>query len=383
MTVASQPAGTAEGTGVRQPLRAGIVAAAAVPHAPQMLSLPASEDAAQVRRVAAAMAEIGTAMRALAPDLVIVIGNDHGDDFILRSVPAFMLHCGARAAGRDGHAGWWAVDGDAGYAVLRGLQDEGFDPAFTLDAPLGTFFTIPIEFMGWSGTTPVLPLFVNSYVPPQPSGARCYAFGQALQRVLVRLGRRAVLLASGGLSHYPGTAVYKEPGPDLVADREIFARCAAGNLRYLLALDEPELDRIGNIELRAWQILAGAIGEVKPDVTLFEPNWHHTYGVLGWTRLVEPTPPRLFYNANPTERTELARALYLLRTDDAACRAYLADAVQFASGFDLADDERAALVALDETRLRDVLGVHALLTSGAGRRLERVRRLTSNPSSRS
>src|SRR5689334_21019626 len=110
----------------------GFVAAAAVPHAPQMLSLPASEDAAQVKRVAEAMGRIGAAMRNLSPDLVIVIGNDHGDDFILRSVPPFMIHCGPRAAGRDGHAGWWSVDGDSGYDLLRAMQDEGFDPAFTL-----------------------------------------------------------------------------------------------------------------------------------------------------------------------------------------------------------------------------------------------------------
>jgi 2,3-dihydroxyphenylpropionate 1,2-dioxygenase len=353
----------------------GIVAAAAVPHAPQMLSLPASEDAAQVARLRAAMGALGRAMRALAPDLVIVIGNDHGDDFIVRSVPAFMFHCGPRAAGRDGHAGYWAVDGDAGYALVRAMQVESFDPAFTLDAPLGTFFTIPIEFMGWSRETPVLPLFVNSYVPPQPSGPRCFAFGEALARALVRLRKRAVLIASGGLSHYPGTAAYREPGPDLAADRTIFDQCTAGNLRHLLAYDEPTLDRIGNIELRAWQILAGAIGQAKPDVALFEPNWHHTYGLLGWSSLAEPAPePKLYYTATPSAQAELARALHALRTDEDACRAFIDDPAAFARGYDLTSEQRALLVAFDEAAMRDRLGVHALLTSGAARRLGLVRK---------
>jgi len=354
--------------------RFGIVGAAAVPHAPQLLSVPPTEDAMQVARVRAAMASIGAALRALEPDLVIVIGNDHGDDFVLHAVPSFMLHCGPRAAGHDGHRGWWTVDGAAGYDLLRALQDEQFDPAFTMDAALGTFFTIPVEFMGWSRTTPITPVFVNAYVPPQPGGPRCFAFGQALQRALVRLGRRAVLVASGGLSHYPGTAVYADPGPDLVTDRAIFAAMERGNLRELLAYDDAALDRTGNVELRAWQILAGAIGQARPEIALFEPNWHHTYAVLGWTALEAPPEPRLHYTAHPTARVELARALHLLRTSVQACRDFLADRAAFATRFDLDDEERALLTAFDETALRDRLGLHALLTSGAARRLAMVQK---------
>jgi 2,3-dihydroxyphenylpropionate 1,2-dioxygenase len=359
-------------------LRSGICAAAAVPHAPQMLSLPASEDAAQVGRVRAAMQGLGSALRALEPDLVIVIGNDHGDDFILRSVPAFMVHCGPVAEGRDGHAGRWRLDGEAGYRLLEGLQQEGFDPAFTLDAPLGTYFTIPVEFMGWNRDTPILPLFVNSYVPPQPSGLRCHAFGQALQRVLERQGRRAVLIASGGLSHYPGTAAYRDPGPDLATDRQIFEACRSGNLLHLLSLDDPEMDRSGNIELRSWQILAGAVGQARPDIALLEPNWHHTYAVLGWTALgpSSRTAP-LFYERIPSARVELARALHSLRTDAAACRAFIDSPDSFADRFALQAEERALLIAMDEAALRDRCGVHALLTSGAVRRLQAVRRETT------
>lgn len=350
-----------------------IVAAAAVPHAPQMLTLPATEDHAQVARIKADMAAIGDAMRAHRPDLVIVISNDHGDDFVLRSVPAFVVHCGSAAEGRDGHAGRWAVDGEAGYAVLRGLQEEGFDPAFTLDAPLGTYFTIPMEAMGFTRTTPVLPLFVNAYVPPQPGAARCFAFGTALARCLARQGVRAALIASGGLSHYPGTTAYRDPGPDLETDRRIFERLAAGNLRWLLSLTDAEMDRSGNIELRSWLILAGAVGDREPQVTRFETNWHHTYAVLGWTALEEAEPaPRLRYPPTPSDRAELSRALFELRTEPGACRRFLADRAAFADGFALSAGEREALLDLDEARLRDGLGVHPLLTSGALRRLRAV-----------
>src|SRR5204863_9914799 len=87
------------------------------PHAPQFLTLPETEDHAQVARVNAAMRELGESFRALDPDLVIVISNAHCDDFVVRCVPAFAIHCGARAAGSGVHAGWWPIDGEAGGAL--------------------------------------------------------------------------------------------------------------------------------------------------------------------------------------------------------------------------------------------------------------------------
>src|SRR5580700_5684011 len=82
----------------------GIVGAAIVPHAPQFLTLPETEDHAQVARVEQAMRKIGERFRALTPDLLIMISNAHCDDFVVRCVPAFALHCGVRAEGTDGHA---------------------------------------------------------------------------------------------------------------------------------------------------------------------------------------------------------------------------------------------------------------------------------------
>src|SRR5262249_15608914 len=210
--------------------RTGIVGAAIVPHAPQFLTLPETEDKAQVARVNAAMREIGDRFRALDPDLLIVISNAHCDDFVVRCVPAFAVHCGTRAEGTGGHSGWWPINGEAGYALVEELLTPGVDPAFTLDAKLGTAFTIPLDFCGYPRVPPFRPVFVNAYVPPQPSPERCFAFGQALARAIERLGRRAVILASGGLSHYPGTPLY--PRPDVETDRVIFERLKAGNLRY-------------------------------------------------------------------------------------------------------------------------------------------------------
>lgn len=337
----------------------GIAGAAIVPHAPQFLTLPPTEDKAQVARVNAAMRELGDKFRALDPDLVIVLSNAHCDDFVVRCVPAFAVHCGLSAAGAGKHEGSWPIDGEAGYALIYELLDLGFDPAFTLDAGLGTAFTIPLEFCGYPRAMPFLPLFVNAYVPPQPTPERCFAFGRAVALALERMGRRAVVLASGGLSHYPGTPQY--PHPDVETDRIIFERLKSGNLRYLMSFDGPALDRTGNVECRSLQILAGMIGDRAPQMTLFEPSWHHIYAVVGWTDLSPPPAERPHYPATTPERSALAGAIFALVDNEEARAAFRADPAHYADRFALARDERAALVALDRIALRDRFGINPML----------------------
>jgi 2,3-dihydroxyphenylpropionate 1,2-dioxygenase len=324
---------------------AGIVGAAAVPHAPQFFTLPDTEDHDQVQRVHDCMAGVGERLRALAPDVVVVVANDHLDNFALHCVPSFTVHCGPEArgtfAGRDFA---WPIATDPAAGILRSLQGQGFDPAYTMNATIGYEFGIPL-----------------SYLPPQPSADRCYAFGVALRRATEELGLRAVVVASGGLSHYPGTDQYGSP--DVDGDRQLVDRIATGNLRSLLAMDDHALDRTGNVEARSWLILAGAVGEAVPDEVTIEPSWHHVYAIAAWTTGTEPPQvgvDDLHYPMPDPARLALYEALYTLRSDRTQVDAFLADPAAFASGHDLADDERAALVALDEAAIRD-LGVHPLL----------------------
>ena len=102
------------------------------------------------------------------------------------------------------------------------------------------------------------------------------------------MGLKTAVLASGGMSHYPGTDRYAEP--DLAWDKRALERLAAGNLKSLIGYDAAELDASGNVELRCWACAAGMLGERKPDIVSFEPSWHHNYASLGWSSPPE-TPP--------------------------------------------------------------------------------------------
>jgi len=351
----------------------GIVGGAAVPHAPQFFTLPPTEDADQVGRVEARMARIGSALRALEPDVVVIVANDHLENFLLHCVPSFTVHRGPHVAGSfAGRDFRWQVASEAATKVIVELQNQGFDPAVTVNAGIGYEFGIPLTFCGIDTDTPLIPIYVNSYIPPQPSGDRCYSFGQALHRALAANGLRAVIIASGGLSHYPGTDLYSNP--DLSTDEAIVGQISRGNLRSLLQFDDAALDRTGNVEARSWIILAGALGERVPDEVGLEPSWHHNYAIAGWYSPANPDDgTELHYPLLRPDQLTLNEALYRLRMDPDACASYLQDASAFTAGYDLTTDEAAALTALDEPALRG-LGVHPLLAFLARLHVDLVRR---------
>jgi 2,3-dihydroxyphenylpropionate 1,2-dioxygenase len=339
--------------------RAGIIGGAAVPHAPQFFSLPPSEDHDQVARIEQVMGEIGDQLRALEPDLVIIVANDHLENHLLHTVPSFMIHCGAEATGSfSGREFHWPISSQVAADLLRDLQRQGFDPAFSMNASIGYEFGIPLTFLGFDTSTPILPIYVNSYVPPQPSVDRCYALGSALHRACVVQGTRAVVIASGGLSHYPGTELYSHP--DVANDVALMDQIRVGNLRALLAFDDAALDRSGNVEARSWVILAGALGDRVPDVVSFEPSWHHVYAIAAWTTEVASAPVNLHYPMTDPRLLRLYEALYALRMEPVARDEWLADPDAFAARWGLAPEQHRAVAELDEAALRS-LGVHPLL----------------------
>lgn len=339
---------------------AGVIGGAAVPHAPQFFTLPDTEDHDQVARIEETMRKMGQRLLDMQPDAVVVIANDHLENFMLQVVPAFTVLRGPTAkgsfAGRDFA---WPIHSDAATRLVVELQDAGFDPAVSLNAPIGYEFGIPMTFLGLPADTPVIPIFVNSYVPPQPSPQRCYEFGRALHRSAVAAGLRLVVVASGGLSHYPGTERYGNP--DIETDRDILARMQQGNLRSLLTLDERSLDATGNVEARSWLMLAGALGERVPSEVSMEPSWHHNYAMVCWdSSTPQPDSEPLHYPVPRADQLALYEALYELRSDPATCRAWLTDPVTVADRYELDTASREALISLDEEALRST-GVHPLL----------------------
>jgi 2,3-dihydroxyphenylpropionate 1,2-dioxygenase len=349
----------------------GIVGGVCMAHAPQFFTLPPTEDKKVVDRVRRLAQANGRKLKALKPDVYVTISNDHANQFALHCVPPFAIHRGG--IGRGTFAGRkfeFPIASEASTALIRYLYEEGYDVSFTSTAEVEYSLGIPLSFLGIDG--PILPVFVNAYVPPQPRMERCYALGMAIDRGLKAMGLRAVVVASGGLSHFPGTDRYAQP--DLEFDKRLLEELETGNLRRLMALDEKTLDDTGNIELRCWAVAAGMLGERKPDKVSLDPSWHHNYATLAWWTQPKAETFAPHYPPIAPERLALTVALHRLANDEDERARYLADPKGYAKGLDISEKERKALVALNDKQMV-AMGVHPFLPFMARLQIEREQRI--------
>jgi protocatechuate 4,5-dioxygenase beta chain/2,3-dihydroxyphenylpropionate 1,2-dioxygenase len=260
-----------------------IVAALATTHAPQLLIRPReTEDEHEVARTHAAMRRLGERLDASGADTLVVVGLDHLENYLDHVVAPFIVYTGDEIEGEYGpYRPKLRVDRELAEHVLRGALARDFDIAYSQRTTLDHSFVVPLHFVHPSGRLPIVPIIVNAYVAPQPTPRRCHDLGRALREVFLASDRRVALLASGGMSHYPGTPRY--PHPDFAFDRSLLDSLARGEGSRLVGMTGPQLDEVGNIELRTWMVVMGVIGAERPaTVVNYEPCWHHGQGVLYW-----------------------------------------------------------------------------------------------------
>src|SRR3984957_7091352 len=219
-----------------------IVAAMATVHAPQLFTRPPTEDPAQLDADIAAMRELVKTLDETKPDVAIVIGSDHLETFFLSAVPTFAIVAGKTAqasfAGRD----YELPTHPLAEELLDKLVDAGFDMTYSQDAVMGHSFAAVYEWVIEGRSIPVVPVFVNTYLPPLPTARRCAQLGAAIRDAILRSPYKIAIVASGGMSHYPGAWKYPQPAFDF--DWWAIAHMERGNNNALLELTNEELDEV-------------------------------------------------------------------------------------------------------------------------------------------
>ncbi len=357
-----------------------IVAAVSTVHAPQLFVRPPTEIPEQLDADIAAMREIGQDVADAKPDLAIVIGSDHLETFFLSSVPTFAV-----VAGEKSHAHFaarhWDVPVHLPFAdyMLEKLVARGFDMAYSQDAILGHSFAAVYEWVIPNGKIPVVPVFVNTYLPPLPAPQRCVALGKAIAEVIAERPERVAIIASGGLSHYPGTWKYPQPAYDF--DYWAIALMERGNIDPLLKLTSEQLDEVGNTEMLPWYFLFGALGNVPGELITYQPTWHHGHAVMRFIPNKRQGPPPgdvpeaykfsqggfEFYKAPPSSSYPLNKVLYDLRQDQQMRIEFLKDPMAIAAKYKLNPQESKALAMITDENI-DVLRSlkpHPLVDAGA------------------
>src|SRR5947207_4784344 len=248
-----------------------IVAAVGTCHTPYMFTRPPDEKPEQLDQAARGMAELGKVLDETRPDVIIFMGSDHVETFSVTCIPTFAIIAGSRAiakfAGRDYDL---PVHREMAEDLLTKLVvDHSFDVAYSEDAELGHAFAVPFEHVIGTRNIPIVPFFTNVYVPPLPTPKRCAALGRAIAHVISGRRERVALVASGGMSHFPGTRKYLSPEFDF--DRWLVSQFETGHTDALLNMSGSQLDEVGNTEMLNWAIMFGAIGPTEGELVDYIP----------------------------------------------------------------------------------------------------------------
>ncbi|MGH3279903.1 MAG: hypothetical protein ACRDNW_12310, partial [Trebonia sp.] len=154
------------------------------------------------QRAQTAVSSLTATLASASVDLALVIGDDQRELFTDDGIPSFACFTGTELFDmapdaenfaklpKGIQAAYWAVHGEekavhpvaqelsAHIAERLALADFGLT-VFTRQPAgrtLGHAFTFPRYRLGLPATTPIVPVFVNTYYPPNvPSAARCHA----------------------------------------------------------------------------------------------------------------------------------------------------------------------------------------------------------------
>ncbi len=259
---------------------------------------------------------LGTAREALAsaePEVCVIVGSNHFRGFWLDLMPPFTMGVDVvEAVGEHGTPkGALPTRPDVAQAIHRGLLDADFDVAMSTNMLVDHGISHAVQYVVPEGV-PIVPIVVNVFGPPLPSLRRCLALGDALRSTLQGLAgvERVGVIGTGGLSHaipFPdwrdaeGDAEeflaesfrhgrgkwedYEEKRRPLIVgaparindgfDGEFLAQLGSGSLAdFASRYDDDALVAAagnGGNEVRAWLILAAALGHAPGTTLAYAP----------------------------------------------------------------------------------------------------------------
>ena len=167
----------------------------------------------------------------------------------------------------------------------------------------GTF--LPLYFLREAGVDcPILRVGLSGFSPLDH-----YRLGQCIAQAVEALGRRAVFVASGDLSHRlrdGGPYGFAPEGPEF--DRQITGAMAAGDFLQFLTMDPALCDRAAECGLRSFQMMAGALDglAVESKLLSYEGVTGVGYGVAVFTVTGPDKNRRFGEQCEAMERTRLA-----------------------------------------------------------------------------
>lgn len=209
-------------------------------------------------------------MSSVAPDVAIVVYNDHASAFSLELTPTFTLGLAERFRPADQGYGRRRVPDVQGHPdlaihLLERLVADEFDLAQALEMDVDHGLTVPLSILCGTPSAwpfPVIPLAINVIKYPQPTARRCWRLGEAIGRAVASYPEdlRVAVIGTGGMSHQLQGERAGLWNPTF--DRAFLDDLTADPER-LAALDHVTLVREAGsegMELIMWLVMRGALG---------------------------------------------------------------------------------------------------------------------------
>ena len=140
-------------------------------------------------------AHVTEAVEATKPDVLIIFDCDHFNTFFLNNWPIFAIGVSDRTAGpNDGtNMPRYELKGHPALAThihRYCVEEAGFDLTLLQEFEVDHSIVVPLHFVPPSQSIPIIPIFINGFVPPLPTSQRCHALGQAVRAAVSRLHNR-------------------------------------------------------------------------------------------------------------------------------------------------------------------------------------------------
>jgi catalytic LigB subunit of aromatic ring-opening dioxygenase len=243
-----------------------------------------------------AIAQLGAVLADVAPDVLVIVGDDQNEWFSTDGQPALCIYWGDSVDNLPPplekmhpvlRSGYWGFYGDGtsrtfpvDAALARHLietltHEHEFDVAHLRKqprhSPFGHAWNFVHQRVMEGRVVPIVPVLLNTYYPPnQPTPARCYALGRAIRHAVEAWPqpKRVGVVASGGLSHFV---------VDEELDRHVLEILGKKDVAAITTLPTDQLES-GNSEIRNWIAAAGALPHLQMQVIDYLPYYRSEAG---------------------------------------------------------------------------------------------------------
>lgn len=159
-------------------------------------------------------ADLREQLASARPDVVVMIGSDHLNQWFFDNMAPFMVGKSSRMKGPfPSEIGAWGLEtcdlpvhGALARHILKQGFEEGVDFAFSDEFVADHSFTIPLNFLRPEADLAVVPMFVNLLAPPVPPGRRYFAVGDAIRTCIERFPDhlRVAMIVTGHMANSVG-----------------------------------------------------------------------------------------------------------------------------------------------------------------------------------